>query len=72
VFRKDLQSLNLGPIPGPPLARGLAALQTESGVSVRLHPVSSFETGWLEHPSASKEHRKAYPSDRNNLVRNYI
>jgi len=33
--------------------------------------VSSEEIDWLEHLSASKEHRMAYPSDRNNVVRNY-
>jgi hypothetical protein len=26
----------------------------------------------LEHLSASKEHRMAYPSGRNNVIRNYI
>jgi hypothetical protein len=28
-------------------------------------------TDWLERLSASKEHRMAYPSDRNNVIRNH-
>jgi hypothetical protein len=41
-----------------------AGCPAASAAAISDHPA-------LEHLSASKEHRMAYPSERNNVIRNY-